>query len=215
MLTLQLFVHTLYPRPSGQPCGLTLHLWMRIDDWHLRCVHWLNMAVLTSSLLVYVNCLQDRSTPDALWKMVFNSYSLTEISEDKKLIVSTFSSNLDGCQQRLTDALFCEASDAEVEDILASLLFQTRRQRLQELFFFISSGQTTTTIRLRGGQFLRCHRSSNRNGRCSLGPNGVGGRSLADRRLPTASVIDGATAAVDRREARVPELADGMNDQLN
>ena len=142
------------------------------------------MAVLDSSLLVYVNFFRDRSTPDVLQKVALNFYSPTEMSEAKKLIVSVFNSNLDGCQFKADqrNSSVRSAKDAEVEVILGIFNLADTASALEETEFSISvleSGYTTWTIWPRGDQFACHRRSSNTNGHCPLEPNCVSGHNLA------------------------------------
>ena len=59
----------------------------------------------------------------ALKKVVLNFYSLSEISEAKKVLINTFQSDLDGCDFKAErrKSVTRSAHDAEVEDIVGIL----------------------------------------------------------------------------------------------
>ena len=99
------------------------------------------MSSLKNSLLSYVSFFRDRSTADALRKVVLNFYSPSEISEAKKVLIDTFQSDLGGCgfKAERRKAMTRSAHDAEVEDIVGILNYLDASSALSRVEFAVGS----------------------------------------------------------------------------
>ena len=99
------------------------------------------MSSLKNSLLSYVSFFRDRSTADALKKIVLNFYSPSEISEDKKMLINTFQSDLEGCafKAERRKSVTRSAHDAEVEDIVGILNYLDTSSVLSRVEFSVGS----------------------------------------------------------------------------
>ena len=175
------------------------------------------MSSLKNSLLSYVSFFRDRSTANALRKVVLNFYSPSEISEAKKVLINTFQSVLDGCafKAERCKSVTRSAHDVKVEDIDKVLNYLDTSSVLSRVEFAIGS-----LNRLPG----------------LYEPEDINICTVVDRQVKldaiitdlsvtmaaftagdssASSVLGGVTAAVEKLNERLHVVTGGMQDQLN
>ena len=175
------------------------------------------MSSLKNSLLSYVSFFRDRSTANALRKIVLNFYSPSEISEAKKVLINIFQSDLDGCgfKAERRKSVTRSAHDAEVENIVGILNYLDTYSVLSRVEFAVESLDRLPA--LYGLKDINI---------CTVVDHQVKLDAIVTDLSATvasftagdskaSSELGGVTAALEKLDERLRLVTGGMQDQLN
>ena len=160
---------------------------------------------------------RDRSTADALRKVVLNFYSPSEISEAKTVLMSTFQSDLDGCafKGERRKSVTRTAHDAEVEDIVGILNFLDTSSVLSRVEFAV--GSLDRLPGLYGSENINICTDVDRQAKMDAIVTDLSTMVAAFTAgdSSASSVLGGVTSAVAMLDERLRVVTGGMQGQLN